>query len=80
MHLNDTAGCAEMLKKLITINEHHTLIAFQISFDLEENATQDFLQKVLDQIPLANVVSVPSTPLDTSAMDVEVSPFLTPHL
>jgi len=38
-------------------------MAYQIAFDLEENATQDFLQQVLDTLP--EPVSKNETDMDT---------------
>jgi 26S proteasome regulatory subunit N2 len=55
IHLNDSAACAGMLKDLVAKDEvcvalsnikQHRLVAMQISFDLEDNATQEFLNKV----------------------------------
>ncbi len=52
VHLNDPQTCAEMLINLIKdTDDAHTLMAYQIAFDLEENARQDFLQKVLSLLP-----------------------------
>lgn len=36
-------------------------MAYQISFDLEENATQEFLSKVSQELPVEPVVTEEST-------------------
>ncbi len=67
MHLNDYIGCSDMLKKLVSKgDEPHTLIAYQIAFDVEENATQEFLQKVVNLIP-----AVEAAPKDENAMETD---------
>ncbi|KAI8977190.1 armadillo-type protein [Mycotypha africana] len=50
VHLNDPSSCAVMLKELI--EDSNELMAQQISFDLEENATQEFLSKVAAELPV----------------------------
>ncbi|ORE11727.1 26S proteasome regulatory complex, non-ATPase subcomplex, Rpn2/Psmd1 subunit [Rhizopus microsporus var. microsporus] len=73
VHLNDTTSCANMLKGLIEKNDE--LMAYQISFDLEENATQEFLSKVSNELPSEPVAEEPKE----DAMEVEepkaASPF-----
>ncbi|KAI9360703.1 armadillo-type protein [Pilaira anomala] len=54
VHLNDTTACANMLKSLVEKNDE--LMAYQISFDLEENATQEFLSKVSKELPVEPIV------------------------
>ncbi|ORX44150.1 hypothetical protein BCR36DRAFT_586280 [Piromyces finnis] len=49
LHLKDSISCAETLKDLVESKE--LLMAYQIAFDLEENATQDFLSQVIDYLP-----------------------------
>ncbi|OBZ82826.1 26S proteasome non-ATPase regulatory subunit 1 [Choanephora cucurbitarum] len=49
VHLNDSSSCADMLKSLV--EQKNELMAYQISFDLEENATQEFLSKVAAELP-----------------------------
>ncbi|KAH8555091.1 armadillo-type protein [Umbelopsis sp. PMI_123] len=52
VHLNDPAACSDMLKTLVTKNTDESLLmAYQIAFDLEESATQDFLLKVIQDLP-----------------------------
>ncbi|EIE78825.1 hypothetical protein G6F46_002133 [Rhizopus delemar] len=65
VHLNDSSSCAEMLKSLVEKNNE--LMAYQISFDLEENATQEFLSKVSNGLPSEPVVEEPKE----DAMEVE---------
>ena len=47
--------------------QQHILIAFQIAFDIEENATQEYLQKVLAQLPAPAATKKE----DASAMDTD---------
>lgn len=54
VHLNDPASCAAMLKSLVEKKDE--LMAYQISFDLEENATQEFLSKVSQDLPVEAIV------------------------
>ncbi|KAI8369483.1 armadillo-type protein [Radiomyces spectabilis] len=49
VHLNDPVGCTQMLQHLVGKNQE--LMAYQIAFDLEEYATQDFLAKVAKELP-----------------------------
>ncbi|KAI8097880.1 armadillo-type protein [Gilbertella persicaria] len=49
VHLNDFSACADMLKHLV--EKDNELMAYQVSFDLEENATQEFLSKVAAELP-----------------------------
>ncbi|RKO84054.1 armadillo-type protein, partial [Blyttiomyces helicus] len=50
----------------------HTLMAYQIAFDLEDNATQEFLQKVAAALP-APAESKPPAPKDENAMETDES-------
>ncbi|KAG2231561.1 hypothetical protein INT48_002977, partial [Thamnidium elegans] len=59
VHLNDPSSCAEMLKSLVEKKDE--LMAYQISFDLEENATQEFLSKVSQELPVEPIVTEEST-------------------
>ncbi|KAI9206804.1 armadillo-type protein [Polychytrium aggregatum] len=54
VHLNSPSEAGELLQSLVHKDEYHRLIAFQIAFDLEENATQEFLNKVLQSLPPAS--------------------------
>ncbi|KAI8891036.1 26S proteasome regulatory complex, non-ATPase subcomplex, Rpn2/Psmd1 subunit [Backusella circina FSU 941] len=49
VHLNDHSSCTDLLKGLV--EKDNELMAYQISFDLEENATQEFLSKVAVELP-----------------------------
>ncbi|KAI7871307.1 armadillo-type protein [Spinellus fusiger] len=49
VHLNDATKCASILQSLVVKEEE--LMAYQIAFDLEENATQEFLSKVSKALP-----------------------------
>ncbi len=68
MHLNDPKACADMLRELCSKDEHHSLIAYQIAFDLEENATQEFLQKVLDSFPEKDADAMDTDGQDDSSL------------
>ncbi|KAL7753562.1 proteasome regulatory particle base subunit [Sorochytrium milnesiophthora] len=66
--LNDTKTCAEILKELVEKQtEEHTLIALQMAFDLEETATQEFVQKVSNALPAGKTE-------DTDAMQTDDKP------
>ncbi|KAJ3383426.1 proteasome regulatory particle base subunit [Lobulomyces angularis] len=71
IHLNDFAACAELLKSLVEKDEFHKLVAYQLAFDLEENATQEFLSKVLGSLPASQIQAVTSTAADSDAMEVD---------
>ncbi|KAI8802866.1 armadillo-type protein [Cladochytrium replicatum] len=64
VHLNDPTACSEMLKSLLSSGEDSKLIAYQVAFDLEENATQQFLARVKAGLPAA----------DTDAMETDDMP------
>ncbi|CDH53515.1 probable rpn2-26s proteasome regulatory subunit [Lichtheimia corymbifera JMRC:FSU:9682] len=49
VHLNDHSACNELLQGLIEKDQE--LMAYQIAFDLEESATQDFLLKIIKELP-----------------------------
>lgn len=51
VHVNDPVETAQLLKTLISGNELLLLTAYQIAFDVEENATQEFIFKVLASLP-----------------------------
>ncbi|KAJ3088234.1 proteasome regulatory particle base subunit [Quaeritorhiza haematococci] len=72
VHLNDPGACAEMLKNLVlTSNEPSTLMAYQIAFDLEENATQEFLHKVTAGLPAAKETEAKPEQKDGDAMETD---------
>ncbi|CAO3613493.1 unnamed protein product [Cunninghamella blakesleeana] len=49
VHLNDSQAAAKLLVGLV--EKKNELMAYQIAFDLEDNATQDFLSKVSSSLP-----------------------------
>ncbi|ORX85159.1 26S proteasome regulatory complex, non-ATPase subcomplex, Rpn2/Psmd1 subunit, partial [Basidiobolus meristosporus CBS 931.73] len=51
VHLNDPKSSAQLLRELAEKDDDHLLMAYQIAFDLEENATQDFLRQVASALP-----------------------------
>jgi 26S proteasome regulatory subunit N2 len=66
--LNDPNSMADMLLNLVSGDQTHKLIAYQIAFDSYSNATQEFLLKVLAALPKA-------TPSEAaSAMEVDGKP------
>ncbi|KAJ3148007.1 proteasome regulatory particle base subunit [Geranomyces variabilis] len=69
LHLNDPTSCSQLLSTLIGLDERHHLIAYQVAFDLEDNGTQDFLQKVIKGLPAGSGSS--------NAMEVDESTPLT---
>ncbi|GAA5807641.1 hypothetical protein MFLAVUS_001011 [Mucor flavus] len=73
VHLNDPSSCADMLKGLIEKKDE--LMAYQISFDLEENATQEFLSKVSQELPVEPVVTEESTGSTEEAKPKNDTPF-----
>lgn len=48
--LNDAEACANLLNDLLLKGEQHKLVAYQVAFDLEEIAAQDFLKKVSEKV------------------------------
>lgn len=52
--LQNADEVADLLKNLIKKDAHHIAVAYQVSFDIEANATQDFIQRVLEYIPKVN--------------------------
>ncbi|KAK5171715.1 proteasome regulatory particle base subunit [Saxophila tyrrhenica] len=52
VYLDQHTMASDMLKKLIQKGDGRSLsIAYQLSFDLYENGTQEFLQKVMEELP-----------------------------
>lgn len=52
VYLNQHAMASNMLKQLVQKGDGRSLaIAYQLSFDLYENGTQEFLQKVMEELP-----------------------------
>ncbi|KAI5853970.1 armadillo-type protein [Tricharina praecox] len=55
IHLNDTALAAKILSDLVQKEDSKSLlVAYQIAFDLDTSATQEFLQKVMADLPGAD--------------------------
>ncbi|KAK4508622.1 hypothetical protein PRZ48_002361 [Zasmidium cellare] len=52
VYLNQQSMASNMLRQLVQKGDGKSLaIAYQLSFDLYENGTQEFLQKVMDELP-----------------------------
>lgn len=52
IHLNDTSLASKILQDLVKKDDPKSLlVAYQISFDLDTSATQEFLQKVIAELP-----------------------------
>jgi len=62
VYLNQDEQASTMLKKLVANdNQNSTAIAYQIAFDLYDNGTQEFLAKVIKDLP-KKVVEVATEP------------------
>ncbi|KAG9293368.1 hypothetical protein G9A89_007614 [Geosiphon pyriformis] len=71
VHLNDPISAAKLLQDLVTKGDDvYLLIAYQIAFDLEDNATQEFLQNVVRQLP-AGAVSTTAEKQDLQPMETD---------
>lgn len=54
VYLNQHALASKLIKQLIQRGDDHSrAVAYQISFDLYENGTQEFLAKVMEELPEA---------------------------
>lgn len=83
VYLDQHAMASNMIKQLISKGDGKSLaVAYQLSFDLYENGTQEFLQKVMEELPEeekteelnANGETVaPSTPRANEDEDAEES-------
>ncbi|PUU77052.1 armadillo-type protein [Tuber borchii] len=52
IHLNDTSLAAKILQELVQKEDSKSLlVAYQIAFDLDSSAAQEFLQKVANDLP-----------------------------
>ncbi|KAF3909252.1 hypothetical protein ABW20_dc0105233 [Dactylellina cionopaga] len=52
VHLNDYGLAAKLLRDLVSKGDDHSLLtAYQIAFDLDSSATQEFLQNVTSNLP-----------------------------
>ncbi|KAK0736028.1 armadillo-type protein [Apiosordaria backusii] len=62
VHLDSDEEADKMLRQLVTKGDPNSIaIAYQIAFDLYDNATQEFLAKVLKSLPSPKWASPPST-------------------
>ncbi|KAK4187483.1 armadillo-type protein [Podospora australis] len=62
VHLDSDEEATRMLKQLVEKGDTSSLaIAYQIAFDLYDNATQEFLAKVLNALPSAEPPKKPET-------------------
>ncbi|KAI8904396.1 armadillo-type protein [Gorgonomyces haynaldii] len=69
--LNEPKETADILVKLIKGTDDDRLMAYQIAFDVEDNATQEFSNKVKSFLPQPS----PPPPKDPNAMDTDhISP------
>lgn len=58
VYLNQETMASDMLRSLVKKGDGKSLaIAYQLSFDLYENGTQEFLQKVMEELPDADEAS-----------------------
>ncbi|KAJ8325860.1 proteasome regulatory particle base subunit [Batrachochytrium dendrobatidis] len=74
VHVNDTAGTTNLLNTLIAGNETQVITAYQIAFDIEDSAPQDFILKVLVALPTpaeSAVVAEAPVAADSTAMDTD---------
>jgi hypothetical protein len=46
-------------------------MAYQIAFDLEDNATQEFLQKVVSELPVSSTFAGTHEKTDGEAMETD---------
>ncbi|KAI8838641.1 armadillo-type protein [Chytridium lagenaria] len=78
LYLNDFSNAAELLQGLVRKDERHVLLAYQIAFDLEGNATQEFLTKVLAQLPVGTAAteSIAATPNPDAMETDEATPLV----
>ncbi|CAG8526274.1 17299_t:CDS:10 [Acaulospora morrowiae] len=71
VHLNDPISASKMLQDLVNKgDEFYLLMAYQIAFDLEENATQEFLQKVVSELPVTSSLTQ-NEKRDAEAMETD---------
>ncbi|CAG8448243.1 2744_t:CDS:10 [Cetraspora pellucida] len=72
VHLNDSSSAAKLLQDLVTkCDDALLLMAYQIAFDLEENATQEFLQRVINELPIGSSSSTRNEKQDGEAMETD---------
>ncbi|KAI8924392.1 armadillo-type protein [Entophlyctis helioformis] len=80
VHVNDPIETAKLLERLSAGEEEAQIVtAYQIAFDIEENATQEFVFKVLATLPTPPAAAAAATP-DPNAMDTdEQTPLIKPE-
>lgn len=71
VHLNDPTSAANQIELLISSSEDNKLAAYQVAFDIEENATQNFCHLVIKTLPLPKVGDVATDMKDSAAMEVD---------
>lgn len=72
IHLNDTSLAAKILQDLVNKEESKSLlVAYQIAFDLNSSATQEFLQKVTAALPGGELEESDSTVATASSDTVD---------
>lgn len=63
VYLGQNTMAANLLKQLVEQDNPNALaVAYQVSFDLHDNGSQDFLQKIVDELPQTEEVRVPTSP------------------
>jgi 26S proteasome regulatory subunit N2 len=73
LHLDEPSAVAELLTTLSKGSENEQLMSYQVAFDIEENATQDFTHKVIAALP-----ALPTeASSDPNEMQVDDAPLLT---
>ncbi|KAJ3068676.1 proteasome regulatory particle base subunit [Podochytrium sp. JEL0797] len=75
-HLNDSIHAAALLQTLLSKDDYHVILAYQIAFDLEANATQEFLLNVIATLPPPTTTS---TSLPLSSLSVTSPPAADPN-
>ena len=69
VYLNQHSLASDMLKQLIKKDDGQSLaIAYQLSFDLFENGTQEFLQKVMEELPETEETEKTDLPMNGDAV------------
>lgn len=75
-YLNDFSGAAELLHDLVKrADDFHILMAYQLCFDFEENATQEFLNKLVSNLPVVPepvAIAADAMETDTQPLSVEL--------
>ena len=82
VHLNEPSSVATLLLSLSNGSDEEKLTSYQVAFDIEHNATQEFCLKVKAALPTAPVESYPvelvESSKDANEMQVdEAAPLVT---